>query len=1006
MRKLVSLCTFLAFFLQPWAIAQTELQPSAGGGIGSKYGYYYKGRLVSLRASKRLVAINETGTAFRGFVSVHGLKRDPMSERAPLKKRNLGLYSLPIPTTKTDKGIDLRMQMEKFAQTTREEIQPVFEQGQALLIPSDEVIVGFKKAVDLTQAKSYFAPHAKTQGIVEVREHRRNTYILRIDNPSNGRVYQVCQFLAKREGIDFAEPNHIVLFLGEPKPPRPPGDIQKELMGRKKKTESKREREISSLRVYETSSSVGWTVLIDESFEGASLPAGWSTEIYDNPQDDTDIVDTYWSVTNYRSHSGTRSCYATGGGTEGVSPPGDYPNNCNSRLATPALNLASYEEVYIELWFYAKFGLHDLLAYDLGVVVVRTPNPDDTSILSFLYVGYTGDLTADPTTDNGWRRALFRVPPKSRVDGVHVEFALISDESGTGEGLYIDQVRIVGTTEVDTDPIGNDTYGARQYEMKNAGQIAGLGNDDNDMHVSEAWDLVSVSPHIVVAVIDTGMDLTHPDLNRFEGYEPDGSAGGSYRASDGAARYHGTAVAGNVGAVRDNSLGVFGTAPGVKIMPVYLGGTESERANAIDVAVANGADILSNSWHWQDAPSSDIENAIIDALNAGRVVLFAAGNGPDREPYTYDVAFPGNLTGSTDVICVGASSPTDEHKAAASSDGYFMWGSSYIGSGPDITAPSPWSYTTDIQGDDGYNPDSSWLPNHGSLIDPGDPSSEDYTPTFGGTSSSTPKVAGIVALMLSANPDLTPHQVKEILRETADDIDLPGIDDKTGAGRVNAHRAVLGALIHKGLKVHYSFDGSAHDNSGNGNHGIIHGATFTTDRFGNANSALQFDGIDGFVEIPNESDFDLQTFTISMIIKIPNLEKENWMISKGPYFGNYTITINDNQYNYWPGYAGYVHQTAVGNWSSLASTSAVPVDEFFHLVVTIDSSSFKSYINGDLARTASNPSPPRMNNERVTIGAGGYYSVSDFFIGTIDDVRIYDRVLSELEIRALSNEGG
>jgi subtilisin family serine protease len=591
---------------------------------------------------------------------------------------------------------------------------------------------------------------------------------------------------------------------------------------------------------------------------------------------------------------------------------------------------------------------------------------------------------------------------------VTVEFVLASDESGTGEGLYIDQVRIVGTTEVDTDPIGNDTYGARHYEMKNVGQIAGLGNDDNDLHLPEAWDLVSVSPDIVVAVIDTGVDVTnpHPDLNLVTGYEPDGSVGGGYKVSDLTARYHGTAVAGNVGAVRDNSLGVFGTAPGVKIMPVYMGGEEAELASAIDVAVANGAGILSNSWHWVEASSADIENAITDALNAGRVVLFAAGNGPDREPYTYDVAFPGNLTDSTDVICVGASSPTDEHKAAASSDGYFMWGSSYIGSGPDITAPGPWSYSTDIQGDDGYNPDPSWLLPQGSLIDPADPGSEDYTPTFGGTSSATPKVAGIAALMLSANPDLTPHQVKEILRETADDIDVAGIDDKTGAGRVNAYRAVLGALMHKGLRVHYSFDGSAQDKSGNGNHGIIHGGTFTTDRFGNANSALQFDGIDDFVEIPNEGDFDLQTFTISMIIKVQSLEKENWIISKGPYFGNFTITIHDDQHAYWPGYAGFVYQTVEGNWSWLIPEYAVPVGEFFHLAVTIDPSSFKSYINGDLARTASNPSPPTMNNERVTIGAGGYYSVSNFFAGTIDDVRIYDRALSEVEIRALSNEGG
>ena len=100
-----------------------------------------------------------------------------------------------------------------------------------------------------------------------------------------------------------------------------------------------------------------------------------------------------------------------------------------------------------------------------------------------------------------------------------------------------------------------------------------------------------------------------------------------------------------------------------------------------------------------------------------------------------------------------------------------------MGPGPDVLAPGPWSYTTDRQGSDGYN--------DGTALSPAD-----YDPTFGGTSSSTPKVAGIVALMLSANPNLTPAQVKSILRATADDVESPGVDDKTGAGRVNAYQAL------------------------------------------------------------------------------------------------------------------------------------------------------------------------------------------------------------------------
>jgi subtilisin family serine protease len=132
-------------------------------------------------------------------------------------------------------------------------------------------------------------------------------------------------------------------------------------------------------------------------------------------------------------------------------------------------------------------------------------------------------------------------------------------------------------------------------------------------------------------------------------------------------------------------------------MPVYLGGTFAEIAQAIDVAVAGGAHVLSNSWGWVGAPSPAIASAIRRALDAGVAVLFAAGNGPDRPPFTYDTAFPCNLTATTDLICVGASSPTDEHKGSASSDGSTWWGSSYIGSGPDVVAPSPWSYTTDRQ---------------------------------------------------------------------------------------------------------------------------------------------------------------------------------------------------------------------------------------------------------------------------------------------------------------------
>jgi len=768
----------------------TETAPQETG----KYGYYYEGKFIPLTASKRLIAMGESGVHFSAFSRAQGLERDPLSDKRELRALKLGIYRLPLPWEARARA-DLDILMKEFARTTGEVIQPVFEQGMALIIPSDEIFVRLKEPVVLSEAQAFFARFEDSQGIVEVREGRRNIYIVKINDPSNGRVYPVSQFLATQEEIEFAEPNYFILHLRTPPAMRtPPGDKVPGGIHRKPLGGS------SSMSKGLVRSPMTWETLASESFEGTSLPPGWTTG-----RESTTNTDAVWNVTNHRSHSGSRSAYATGGGTQGVAAPGDYPNDVQSWLMTPELNLAAYEEAYVELWFYAKYYAyeHEHSPFhceyeekeDYAWVEVYDPSSKESEKLRNLAICSTGDLTADPTSDNGWRRALLRVPPSLRLDGINIRFVFFSNGSNTKEGLYIDKVRIVATKNVDLDPLGNDTYAARHYEMKNTGQIAGLGNDDSDMHVPEAWDLVQVSPDIVVAVIDTGVELKHPDLNLVTGYNPDGSVGG--QDEDG----HGTACAGNIGAIGNNSLGVLGTAPGVKIMPVYFGEHLEYITEAIDLAVDKGADIISNSWGGIFGPSKVVEESIKDALSAGVTVLFASGNGP---PWTYHVCNPGRWTDTLDIITVGASSPTDEHKASASSDGHFHWGSSYLGPGPDVVAPGTWSYTTDLLGALGYN--------DGSSIDPNDPDSADYTPSFGGTSSSTPKVAGIAALILSANPDLKPYEVKEILRKTADDIDSPGVDDKTGAGRVNAEAAVLLALESLDAKDAYvDFDGDGKD---------------------------------------------------------------------------------------------------------------------------------------------------------------------------------------------------
>ena len=440
-------------------------------------------------------------------------------------------------------------------------------------------------------------------------------------------------------------------------------------------------------------------------------------------------------------------------------------------------------EVYVEMWFYAKYAMVPSLGVrDYARVSVR--DGSTLSRLDFLAVSYTGDLTADATTDSGWRRILMRVPPSVRKDDVKLRVDFRSDAANSDEGLYVDEIRVVALPnwpaagDSDTDP-----YAIRQYELKNCGQIAGLGDDDDDLNAIEALEKVggSVASDIIVAVIDDGVDLDHPDLNLIDGFDWDGTSGGEARGN------HGTACAGDVGAIANNGIGVVGTAPGVKIMPIYSGGTLASLSASLTVAADKEATIASNSWGLGGGfYSADLEDSCAEALDAGVHLVFAAGNGPDRPPFDYQVAFPGSLSNDLPLICVGACSPTGEHKATASSDGAHAWGSSYVGDGPNVVAPSPWGYTTDRRGAEGYN--------SGGLIDPADSASADYTPSFGGTSHSTPLVSGVLALVLTANPDLTPAEAKEVLMETATDIDQPGNDAKTGAGRVNALAAVEKAI--------------------------------------------------------------------------------------------------------------------------------------------------------------------------------------------------------------------
>jgi len=354
-------------------------------------------------------------------------------------------------------------------------------------------------------------------------------------------------------------------------------------------------------------------------------------------------------------------------------------------------------------------------------------------------------------------------------------------------------------------PPPNDPYFDEQWHLENTGQNGGIHGED--VRAIDAWKITTGDPEIVIAIIDDGVDIDHPDLkdNIHIGsrnfYDDD---------DDPRPRYfnypyyehigndnHGTPCAGIAAAVGNNGEGIAGIAFGCKILPIKLFGaadnfiTFDTVANAIRYA-GSIADVLSCSWGC--TPNSDISWAIEEVTREGRegkgaVVLFATGNETSPILQT-SIAFPAKVL---EAIAVGAS--TNEGKRA---------GYSCYGVGIDFVAPSNGGtkgiFTTDIS-----------IPNRG--YNTGDILKGDsagfYYNDFGGTSSATPLAAGIAALILSVNPNLTQDQVRQIMRNTADKIggnyNPDGFSVEYGYGRVNAYKAVKAAkpgqpptnIIHK-----------------------------------------------------------------------------------------------------------------------------------------------------------------------------------------------------------------
>lgn len=337
-----------------------------------------------------------------------------------------------------------------------------------------------------------------------------------------------------------------------------------------------------------------------------------------------------------------------------------------------------------------------------------------------------------------------------------------------------------------------DTYYGLQWGLNNTGQYATSGID---IHAESAWTITQGNSDIIVAVLDDGVEV-HPDLsaNLLTGYNADNSTSGGYPLNSDSS--HGTSVAGVIGAVRNNALGISGIAPNCSILPVRVVGSlgllHSYAAAGINWASSQGADVINCSWHF-DTPCPLLTNAIFNATAQGRngkgcVVVVASGNDGGN------VNYPAQLA---NVLAVGAITYTGVRKTMTTPDWEYWWASNY-GSNLDVVAPGVHIPTTDLQGAIGSNPVPQGSYFSSNLSD------QDYTVNFNGTSSSAPHASGVAALILSEYPNLTQGQVRRAIEmgctklsgySYSQDNEYPSgtWNNEVGYGLVNAYGALMQA---------------------------------------------------------------------------------------------------------------------------------------------------------------------------------------------------------------------
>jgi subtilisin family serine protease len=291
-----------------------------------------------------------------------------------------------------------------------------------------------------------------------------------------------------------------------------------------------------------------------------------------------------------------------------------------------------------------------------------------------------------------------------------------------------------------------------------------------NIDAESSWALESVSK-VTVAVIDTGILYEHEDIPK----NSDIIVGPNFIDESGTSvddNGHGTHIAGIIGALRNNSLGISGVSGNVRLMGIKSlnsaqNGTVSAVIAGIEYAVANGAKVINLSLGAEGQCPASLQSSITNAYNSGVTVVVAAGNSniDVNNPQQGTYFFPSNCQ---NVIAVGATNSLDE-KATYSN----------YGDNVDVWAPGG-------QAESGNCVTQNSIPCIISTYIQGSPSSTSVYAALSGTSMAAPHVSGVVSMLIAKNSLLTPAQIEQILIATGENITISQLQSK----RLNSYNAI------------------------------------------------------------------------------------------------------------------------------------------------------------------------------------------------------------------------